>query len=42
MAREEPKPPLLPFSGWCAADLFLLSCCMWQAATLLARWLAPD
>lgn len=40
--REAAKPPMLPLSGWWAADLFLLSSCMWQAATVLARWLAPD
>lgn len=40
--REAAKPAMLPLSGWWAADLFLLSSCMWQAATVLARWLAPD
>lgn len=42
MAREGAQPSILPLSGWWAADVFLLSCCMWQGAALLAPWLAPD
>lgn len=40
-AQEADQPPMLPITGAWVGDVFLLSCCAWQAATLLSDFLAP-